>query len=50
MKSGKRSHLSLADAPNEDGPLTGPVEDYLKAIYALGRGSVSVATNPSLPT
>lgn len=45
MKGGKRGHLSLADAPNEDGPLTGPVEDYLKAIYALGRGSVSVATN-----
>jgi len=25
--------------------LTGPVEDYLKAIYSLGRGTVSVATN-----
>ena len=45
MKNGKRGHLSLAESGNEDGPLTGPVEDYLKAIYALGRGSVSVATN-----
>lgn len=37
--------MSLADSPPEDGPLSGAVEDYLKAIYALGRGSVSVATN-----
>lgn len=34
------------DAPVTDNEsLTGPVEDYLKAIYSLGRGSVSVATN-----
>ncbi len=44
MKTPRRAHLSLADSA-EDGPLTGAVEDYLKAIYALGRGSVSVATN-----
>ncbi len=43
MKTPRRTHLSLADS--EEGPLTGAVEDYLKAIYALGRGSVSVATN-----
>lgn len=45
MKTPRRAHLSLADSPSEEGPLTGAVEDYLKAIYALGRGSVSVATN-----
>lgn len=45
MKGGKRAYLSLADSSNEEGALTGAVEDYLKAIYALGRGSVSVATN-----
>jgi DtxR family Mn-dependent transcriptional regulator len=28
-----------------DDALTGPVEDYLKAIYSLGRGSEAVATN-----
>jgi DtxR family Mn-dependent transcriptional regulator len=44
VKTPRRAHLSLADSA-EEGPLTGPVEDYLKAIYALGRGSVSVATN-----
>lgn len=42
MKSGKREHLRLEGG---DESLTGPVEDYLKAIYAIGRGSVSVATN-----
>jgi DtxR family Mn-dependent transcriptional regulator len=42
MKSGKREHLRL-ESGNES--LTGPVEDYLKAIYEIGRGSVSVATN-----
>lgn len=42
MKSGKREHLRLESG---DESLTGPVEDYLKAIYAIGRGSVSVATN-----
>src|SRR5665647_696096 len=45
MKSGRRAHLSLADSSSEEGALTGPVEDYLKAIYGLGRGSVLVATN-----
>jgi DtxR family Mn-dependent transcriptional regulator len=45
VKTPRRAHLSLADSPPEEGLLTGPVEDYLKAIYALGRGSVSVATN-----
>jgi DtxR family Mn-dependent transcriptional regulator len=44
VKTPRRAHLSLADSA-EEGSLTGPVEDYLKAIYALGRGSVSVATN-----
>lgn len=42
MKSGKREHLRLEGG---DESLTGPVEDYLKAIYELGRGNVSVATN-----
>ena len=42
MKSGKREHLRLEGGGE---PLTGPVEDYLKAIYEIGRGSVSVATN-----
>ena len=42
MKGGKREHLRLDHA---DESLTGPVEDYLKAIYHAGRGSVSVATN-----
>jgi DtxR family transcriptional regulator, Mn-dependent transcriptional regulator len=42
---GKRAHLSLADSSTDESALTGPVEDYLKAIYGLGRGSVSVATN-----
>jgi len=40
----KRSDAPLAGAPADDS-LTGPVEDYLKAIYSLGRGSVAVATN-----
>ncbi|HKY96304.1 MAG TPA: metal-dependent transcriptional regulator [Gemmatimonadaceae bacterium] len=43
MKSQKRSHLRL-EAETED-MLTGPVEDYLKTIYEIGRGTVSVATN-----
>ncbi|HEX2723728.1 MAG TPA: metal-dependent transcriptional regulator [Gemmatimonadaceae bacterium] len=42
MKAGKREHLRLEHG---DESLTGPVEDYLKAIYEIGRGSVSVATN-----
>ncbi|MDQ3244114.1 MAG: metal-dependent transcriptional regulator [Gemmatimonadota bacterium] len=40
----KRSEAALAGAPADDS-LTGPVEDYLKAIYSLGRGSEAVATN-----
>jgi DtxR family Mn-dependent transcriptional regulator len=43
VKSGKRAHLTLESAPDES--LTGPVEDYLKAIYEIGRGTVAVATN-----
>lgn len=43
MKSGRRAHLRLESAHDE--PLTGPVEDYLKAIYEIGRGIVAVATN-----
>ncbi len=34
----------MDSAPGEGETLTGPVEDYLKAIYEIGRGSVSVAT------
>ena len=45
MKTPKRAHLRLEDAPGGKDALTGPVEDYLKAIYEIGRGSVSVATN-----
>jgi DtxR family Mn-dependent transcriptional regulator len=43
VKGQKRSHLRL-EAETED-MLTGPVEDYLKTIYEIGRGTVSVATN-----
>jgi DtxR family transcriptional regulator, Mn-dependent transcriptional regulator len=43
VKSGKRAHLKL-DSPADES-LTGPVEDYLKTIYQIGRGTVSVATN-----
>jgi DtxR family Mn-dependent transcriptional regulator len=45
MKTPKRAHLRLEDSPGEEDSLTGPVEDYLKAIYEIGRGNVSVATN-----
>ena len=45
MKTPRRSHLRLETPPGGDDALTGPVEDYLKAIYEIGRGSVSVATN-----
>ena len=45
MKTPKRAHLRLETPPGGDDALTGPVEDYLKAIYEIGRGSVSVATN-----
>ncbi len=44
MKAGKRTP-SKAEGSTDDDSLTGPVEDYLKAIYAIGRGSVAVATN-----
>ena len=43
MKSAKRAHLKLE--AEQDEMLTGPVEDYLKAIYEIGRGPVAVATN-----
>ena len=43
MKSAKRAHLKLE--AEQDDMLTGPVEDYLKAIYEIGRGTVAVATN-----
>lgn len=43
MKNSRRAHLKLEAEP--DDALTGPVEDYLKTIYEIGRGSVSVATN-----
>ena len=45
MKTPKRGHLRLESEPGGDDALTGAVEDYLKAIYEIGRGSVSVATN-----
>ena len=45
MKTPKRAHLRLENEVTDDEALTGPVEDYLKAIYEIGRGSVSVATN-----
>ncbi len=44
MKNAKRADLQLMSASTGDA-LTGPVEDYLKAIYALGRGTGAVATN-----
>ena len=43
MKNAKRAHLRLE--AEQDEMLTGPVEDYLKAIYEIGRGTVAVATN-----
>lgn len=43
MKTPKRAHLKLEFGADES--LTGPVEDYLKAIYEIGRGTVAVATN-----
>lgn len=45
MKGGKRASLRLDEELEGDDTLTGPVEDYLKAIYEIGRGSVPVATN-----
>jgi DtxR family transcriptional regulator, Mn-dependent transcriptional regulator len=43
MRSAKRANLRLEG--EQDEMLTGPVEDYLKAIYEIGRGTVAVATN-----
>lgn len=43
MKSAKRAHLKL-EAEHDDA-LTGPVEDYLKTIYDIGRDAAAVATN-----
>jgi len=43
VKNAKRVHLRLES--DQDEMLTGPVEDYLKAIYEIGRGTVAVATN-----
>ena len=45
MKTPRRAHLRLESAPGAEDGLTGPVEDYLKAIYEIGRGNVAVATN-----
>lgn len=45
MKSAKRAELHLVNSASVGDALTGPVEDYLKAIYALGRGTGAVATN-----
>jgi len=45
VKTPKRAHLRLDDSHRGKDALTGPVEDYLKTIYEIGRGSVSVATN-----
>lgn len=45
MRTPKRAHLHLETTPGGEDSLTGPVEDYLKTIYEIGRGSVSVATN-----
>jgi len=43
VKNARRAHLRLE--ADQDETLTGPVEDYLKAIYEIGRGTVPVATN-----
>ena len=43
MKNARREHLKLESEP--DDMLTGPVEDYLKTIYEIGRGTIAVATN-----
>jgi DtxR family Mn-dependent transcriptional regulator len=42
VKNAKSADLHLVRAGDT---LTGPVEDYLKAIYSLGRGTNAVATN-----
>ena len=43
MKNARREHLKLES--EADDSLSGPVEDYLKTIYEIGRGTVAVATN-----
>jgi DtxR family transcriptional regulator, Mn-dependent transcriptional regulator len=43
VKNARREHLKLES--ESDDALTGPVEDYLKTIYEIGRGTVAVATN-----
>jgi DtxR family Mn-dependent transcriptional regulator len=45
VKNAKRADLHLLHGARTADSLTGPVEDYLKAIYALGRGTSAVATN-----
>lgn len=45
MRNSKRADLHLVTSPPAGESLTGPVEDYLKAIYALGGGTDAVATN-----
>ena len=45
MKTPRRAQVAIDGDLGEKDSLTGPVEDYLKAIYEIGRGSVSVATN-----
>lgn len=45
MRTSRRADLHLVMPPAEGDALTGPVEDYLKAIYALGRGTDAVATS-----
>lgn len=37
--------MARAAKPAQKAPLTGPVEDYLKAIYAIGKGTGPAATN-----
>lgn len=44
MKTPRRAQVGIDSAPDDTDSLTAPVEDYLKAIYEIGRGSVSVAT------
>lgn len=43
MRNTKRADIHLVNPAGDS--LTGPVEDYLKAIYVLGRGTEAVATN-----
>ncbi len=45
MRNTRRADLQLVTAAHGGDSLTGPVEDYLKTIYALGRGTDAVATN-----